>query len=644
MHKISIPMSLTTMTYENRHKYLDILKKCKAERVFLCGLGYIYTPSSLIYTKPEFVREMIGYFKENGLEVGIWVDAFGHGEALSGTEGIKKDSYTPIEGVDGKISEHSFCPSDERFVADYTTAIRRIACFQPDIIMLDDDFRFNVRGGSFFNIDSGHYYMGCFCPYHLKRYYELIGEEVPREKIEELAFTGEKNKYRDAYYDMLAESLLDFAKMLRNTVDEINPNIRLGASFTCEGWDTCGTDIIEIARAFAGNTQPFARIPAAPYWNSNIIPVVEAARMQYVWRKDSGVEMFSEGDTYPRPRYNVPSKSLELFDFLLLADGGSDGILTYLVDYHQQPDYERGYVERFVRNEPIRAGIKYFFQNKTSVGVHVFNVMHKARNYSLPEKLVIKSSHRIEELQLFSPGQELLSSNSLPTAFEANNGYPVLVFGENAKYIPLDELKNGAILDVTAANILKSRGVDVGLLSNEPKAFFKELFLSANDAIPDISHPYTQKIEIADSATAESKFLPDNTPATYLYENANGEKFFVIAFDYAGMHGGFNANYLKNYYRQAQLQSAIEWLCGKKLPATAAKHPNLYVLTSKGNDDSLAVAVANVHLDDVYDADIQLAESYSSARFIGGSGTLQGNKIHIEHLPPYAFIAFELHK
>ncbi|MBQ2707292.1 MAG: hypothetical protein IJF67_03435 [Clostridia bacterium] len=100
-------------------------------------------------------------------------------------------------------------------------------------------------------------------------------------------------------------------------------------------------------------------------------------------------------------------------------------------------------------------------------------------------------------------------------------------------------------------------------------------------------------------------------------------------------------NFLKNYYRQADLAAVIEWIAGKPLPAFAAKHPNLYILASKGNG-AMSVALANVHLDDVFAPEIRLDKAYSEIRFVNCTGTLDGDKVTLSDIPPYGFAAFEV--
>ena len=640
MYKTSMPISMTTVNERTLPIYLEQLKQCHAERVFICGIDNVYMPDCLLKQNPESIHRAISYFQQNGLEVGIWISAFGHGAPLFPEQNYN-GQYTSIEGINGEHAGHTLCPLDPQFLRDYKEAIRLIAALAPDIIMLDDDFRINGR--------VRHYHFGCFCKYHLAKYYDRIGKIVPREQLEELILCGGENPYRTAYLDLMGETLLNFARELRASLDEVNPAIRMGACSTFESWDLCGTDLIAIAKAFAGNTAPFSRISGAPYWNDNIIPTIEFARQQYAWGKNSGVEIFAEGDTYPRPRYNVPSKTVELFDMALLADGTGDGILYYAFNYGYAPEYELGYVKRLIRNQALRDEIKALFAGKSPVGVHVCSSSKKIKRWEFPKKLpagLFTDLHRTA----FSPSRYLISQNSISTSYQASE-YPALVLGVDASDVTVEDLRNGAIIDVEAANILQKKGIDVGLLSEKKQRFAAEYFPDANHTNGNLSNVSTRLIACREQATVISKFLPNGSPASYLYENGDGLRFFVLAYDHYASHENTlstasvknpNTNYFNNYCRQADLIRAIEWLGKKPLPATCPKNPGLYLLTSKDETGAMSVALCNVHLDDVLQPTIKLDQSYSSARFVNCTGTLNGDTITLSDIPPYGFAAFEV--
>ncbi|MBR5439323.1 MAG: hypothetical protein IKV61_03805 [Clostridia bacterium] len=634
MKTVSIPIGLQSVNEKNMHVYLSALKKCKANRIFIFGLGLTYLKTSKLYTETESIKKIVKYFKDNGLEVGIWIDALGHGAPLQDDLAKQCEKFTKIKGLDGKTAGHALCPSDKNFINAYANGIKLIATLEPDLIMLDDDFRINGRGA---------YYLGCFCDDCYKRYCERIGETLTSEQIEKLITTGEKNKYRDAYLDLMGEALLNFAKSMRAALDTVNPNIRLGACTNIEALDAGGISLIERALAFAGNTKPFSRICTAPYWEKNVIGVVEASRMQFAYGKNFDIELFAEGDTYPRTRYNTPSKALELFEMMLNADGVGDGTLSYLFNYRLGMEYEPGYYTRFVKNEEMRSKVFEMFDGKTAVGVRVFNELRKIHNYSMPKTVIENSFKYFCNMPILVPGRGVLSQNSIPTCYQESE-YPVLVYGENAKHIDLSLLKNGAILDACAAKILNERGVDTGLISATPYAFTEEYFIAQDSKIGSIRHPELQKIEVDKNAIIESVFTTGNSPATYRYENANGQKFFVLAYNHFGFNGEHNENYLNNYYRQEQIIKAVKWLCGKELPCVITKNPNLYVLTKKDKDGNLAVLLANVSIDDAYDLDVKLDANYTLSNSYNFDGKVTNNTVFINRIEPYGINLIELKK
>ena len=116
--------------------------------------------------------------------------------------------------------------------------------------------------------------------------------------------------------------------------------------------------------------------------------------------------------------------------------------------------------------------------------------------------------------------------------------------------------------------------------------------------------------------------MPDETPAMYLYENAEGMRFTVLAFDsflsYAQTNivsGSPVLNYLNSYYKQEELIKAIEWMGNKPLPAKSKKNPNLYIYTAK-DENAMSVLLLNVHLDSIDDPVVELDREYKEIRFV----------------------------
>lgn len=634
MYTTAVPISPASLRdanlEEDLQKYLKYLKDGNIKRVFMVVLSGAYSYAFDEEISSPKLKTAIDFFKNNGFETGVWIGAFGHGMALAHELNVAfKNKYRKIAGVMGESYDYGYCPDCENYAKDYTDNIKKIAMLNPDLIMIDDDFRLNGR----------KYHLGCFCEKHLEEFYRLTGEEIPRAEIEKKAFFQKGNKYRDAYMEMSKNTLYGFAKKMRNAVDEINPNIRLGYCTTPNVWDFEGTDVCELAKISAGNTKPFMRSCGAPYGTQHdIINVVEMARMEHAWLKnnDCGIEVFAEGDVYPRPCYNVSSKTLELYDLALACDGKADGILKYMFDYTFPVGYETGYINKHIKLQNVQSETKELFNGKKLTGVQMFFEIHKVRNWDLSDAEGESPVNKIKEMKAAS---DMIAKNGISSCYE-DSEYPVVVSGEDARYISLEKLKNGAVIDAVAAKILTERGVDTGVLKVENlKNVTEEYYMDFSDGVTGIENAVFKKLVCNENIKPATKLLPSEDIGSYLYENADGVRFVVFASDFYFSEP--DANYYNNYYRQEQLISAIEWAGRKKLPAVSKRHPNLYMMCAK-NEKSISVLAINMSMDDVTEPKITLDKEYKNIKFVNCGGRMEKNIVILSDIAPYGFAAFEV--
>ena len=341
--------------------------------------------------------------------------------------------------------------------------------------------------------------------------------------------------------------------------------------------------------------------------------------MQAAWCENEGIELFAEGDVYPRPRYAVPARQLEIFDFAIIASGEMDGILKYMLDYNRPYNYENGYVRRHLGNAELRTALASIFEGKRHVGLRIFENMRKIRKYEFPLEYEQGISGKAWNAY-FSIAQKIASEQAIPTVYKAGGKYPSVVFGENARYLEESDLKNGLILDAVAARILKSRGIDTGLIESENHAAYGEEFISFSDEIRGIDDISAKRCAISEKATVETVFHPSGTPASYFYENQSGYRFFVLCID-AYSSNKNSVNYFNNYYRQQQMLSAVEWLCGRSLPAVITKQPYLYMQAAENKDGTaLSVALFNMNIDEVITPEIRLGREYRQVKLVGCEG------------------------
>lgn len=633
MYKYQVPISIESVTEHSKPIFVEEFKKGNIERVFITCLLPIYRDDSSLWTYNKQLRDAIEFFRNEGFEVGVWIGGFGHGAVLSHeTRNATKYEYQSMMGVDGDTVHDTFCPFDEVFAKDYLKAVKEVASMKPDLIMFDDDYRLNQRS----------YKMGCCCPLHLKEYYKRIGEEIPREKLEQTIFSGGKNRYRSEWLALQRDTLVDFTKRIRNTIDEVDENIRVSFSSCFDSWDFSGTDPLELCKIFAGKTAPYFRTICPPYIFQNIGAGVEYSRMQAAWCKGSGIELFTEGDVYPRPRHIVPAKLLEMYDVALMATNELDGILKYMYCYEHSVDYEKGYIDAHLYNADLRSQISKIFKDKKAVGVRIFEEMHKLENWVLPEKTYDGISKQLEEA-FWSRAQMVVSQNAISTTYDKAD--VVVVMGENARYIPEEDLKYGAVLDSVAAQILSERGIDTGIINSEIASFYAEEFPPYGSRFSEL--PVLRKMVCKNDVKILTKLLPDGHIGSYQYENNNGQRFYVTAFDAYSTPITRNSDcfreYFNNYYRQAQLVEAIEWIGRKPLPVSCLKNPFVYIIASKNDDESkMSVLLLNVFMDEIAQPVIKLDKEYSKINFINCSGELVGNELRLSRIEPYGIVAFEV--
>jgi hypothetical protein len=267
-----------------------------------------------------------------------------------------------------------------------------------------------------------------------------------------------------------------------------------------------------------------------------------------------------------------------------------------------------------VRNLPTYAAIERMFSDKTPVGLRVYEFPRKVPYMELGDTL---ASHAALTNTFFSSAARSFSATAVPTVYEGE-GVTGACFGANAYSLPLFACKNGLILDVKAARILTSRGVDVGIKEfGEEFSNFGEEFVSDGDRINTIA-VRACRLTLADTAVVESYTrTAEKLPLSYRYENAAGERFLVLNFDADAMteagSRGFETMIHRDYSRGQQYAAAVEWLSrGKCLPAHTAGHPDVYLLCKQNAAGEMTVGIWNFSVDPVLSMNVRLGEEYAA--------------------------------
>ncbi len=590
------------------------------------------------------------YFEGCGIKTGAWlVPSIGYGgtgePSYSDNDAYLR--YTKIKSTTG-YEVFSYCPLDQRFVADFLNTVCSLVKVGTDFIMFEDDF--TLSGGKMAEV-------GCCCDRHMKKYRELVGKSIDiKELRQRLLFEGE-NKYRDAWLKLQGKTLEDFTSQIERAVHEINPKCRIGLSANSSSFLLEGTDISRLAEIVAGDNKPFIRLTGAPYWKNAMTQAsnIDAIRLQVRWRgKD--IELVFEADTYPRPRSWGPSSHMEMYDMILRADGATDGILKYMTDYVSNIHFEPGYIDRHVANGQRYKEIEKRFSGKTTVGLDIIEKTDTFRKMDFSKD--VSFSEYSSRGYLPTMSQWFLCDNSIPTAY-GRHGCAHIAFGVNAEYLTEQDLADGIITDAQGAEILMRKGIDVGIKATKKAdvpsfEYFipEDDFTYADTDRPGKFYEYT----LDEKATVMSEFirvdvsglLPDTDSmrksdkrfsACHIYENAARQRFMIYSFVPHSVYvtSDWHRGLFRNYYRQKQLAKGIEFLQKRPLPAMCFGAPELYILCKK-SEGEMSIGLWNIYPDSVLKPEIYLNEEYTSADFYNYSGKICENKIILDGIiRPYDF-------
>lgn len=620
MYHISIPAMAISPAFDCS-KVIEDARLAGATRIML-AIDTLSTNKRIMDHYYNILQAAIREIHEAGLEAAVW---------FWGLRIMEDEPFTRLTDRLGDKCRrsHRCCPLDEDFLQFMEAHIKTVAAMHPDLILFDDDLTFEN-----YTYES----IGCFCKLHRARMSELLEEPITdTEELYRKMFTGKPNKYRDALLRVNGDGLKNYAVRMRKAVDSVDPTVRMGQCGCVTTFDQDGVDSFTLSKLLAGSTKPFLRLIGAPYWEfsglhgNTLMDVIETERLERSWYPGDDIEILVEGDTYPRPRHQVPAAHLELFDAALRADGSFDGILKYMLDYYSHAGYERGYLARHLKNQPDLGDVHARFASIPCDGVRVYEAMAKTANFDythcLPESDVVRH-------QLFSRAARLLSHNSIPTTY-AGAGCAGIAFGENARYLPESAFEKPLIIDLPAARILQEMGIDTGISS------FGHRFVTVQEQFPDMqvtvckhggARPYAYDLTLSPSAKVQSHWLkPDSTlsPASYTYENSQGHRFLVFCAE------GFDwdKEFYVNYARQDQLLSFLR-NTGAHLPVVCNGNPDLYILC-KQNASKLAIGFFNCFADSIEPLTAQLNARYTRAAFFRCRGAVEGTTLRIEKLPAF---------
>ncbi len=230
----------------------------------------------------------------SGVELGVLVQStLGHG--WNGKVPLTRETWQHVVTFNG-LENPRFCMLDPGFRDYVRDCISAIAAEKPSLLLIDDDV--GIRNAE------------CFCPLHQAAFNAALGGGwTPETLSEALRERPVDDPVAIAVSRALRQSVADFAKMIREAIDAVDPSMRCGLCACWPGY----WEVNDIVHALAGpRTMPFMRVNNAVYGNAapgNLVHSFRGMR-RVIYQLDDVEDVIDETDTFPQ---NYMSESAAMF-------------------------------------------------------------------------------------------------------------------------------------------------------------------------------------------------------------------------------------------------------------------------------------------------------------------------------------------
>jgi hypothetical protein len=492
-----------------------------------------------------------------------------------------------ITGIDGKVSDISYCPLDEGFqkvLAGNITTVVSIA--RPFLIQMEDDFKLSHAG------------FGCFCPLHMEAFSNRLKRTYSRESLLELfnTFTKESFDVRKAWADFSRESLVNIASFIREKVDELAPETRISL---CQpgNADFEGNFTESVTRAFAGKTRPAVRLYGADYGKDHAerIPDLIFHALYSGKHLPADFELFHESDTFPHTRFFISNAKIKSLMTAAFAYGMHD-TRYHPIQGTDNPLEERGYAEMYRKEVARFSALKETIQGTEVVGCEIV--------YDPLEQLVPTKGRLYAWANV---------TGRLGIPHTASNGRVKMVAGSASIQTRTDEqvvelLSGGVFLDGTAAHAICERGFGhlIGaevLPGGKPNFIFEGVRKPAE--FPGVKGELMYNFLLFGQVGTEggdffqlkpmkeaevlTEFLDGNeapvVPGMIRYKNNLGGRVAITAFDLKNNSSSATINYKKKEI----IRQTIEWLGEEPLPAFVSELPNVFCIVNRSISNNYSI-------------------------------------------------------
>lgn len=574
--------------------------------------------------------------KKDNIPNGILIQSsIGHGYVLG-----KIFPYQQYFGLVNGVYSNVACPFDEGFRQYIYNTVKTLMSFEPDHIMLDDDFRLLGRG-------SG----GCACPLHLKRVSEIMGKEYTREEIVNALYsdTPADDKLFDVFVQTQHQSLVETAKIMRKAMDEVNP--KTPGSYCCVGNNAESAD--EIANILAGEGNPsIVRVNNGRYTPQGARYLSHAfhrAATQIAKLKGKVDIILAETDTCPQNRYSTGAQSLHTHFTGTILEGatGAKHWITRLASH--EPESGKAYRKILSKHNGFYEKLAELVPEIQWTGFRT--PVSDKRNF----KIVIKKDADKTIAHGIAWGYCVFERLGLPMYFSSQNGGILCLDGDGDIALSdaeiLEALKGPVFLASNTAQRLIKRGfgqyigADVKEWEGKP-AKYEKLYVNNRKATKQMQLKELVPFEdaVVDSMVLHS--LGDGIdeplfPGSLIYKNSLGGTVYLFAGTPEAEFRYTEAFSFLTYSRKQQLIRMA-----KQTGFMPVYYPNdeeVYLRAGYLPDGSLFCGVFNISLDPIEELELCVDKNASEIQMLMPDGTFkqleftqQGEKCVLHNTPCYS--------
>lgn len=560
----------------------------------------IIDKATLFCEKFDLFRDRL---KELGVPCGILVQSsLGHGPKLNALPPFQR-----YVALDSGEEHYKSCPESEGVREHFKNQLAIIASHKPYEIMIDDDVRILSNSGG-----------GCACPAHLKKMGEILGREISREELYELVKSDKEVK--DKYVALMGESLLGYAKALREGIDSVDPSIP--GSY-------CGVGINfehaeDIAAIMAGKGNPVVvRVNNAKYaapGPRGLSDVMYKAATHIAKVRHIADCILAESDTCPHNRYSTAASTLHTQFTASLLEGCS-GAKHWLSRSTFEPESGIAYRKILSENMKFYEAITTFAKDLKWVGCRI--PVSKNRLYDYTQYFLNLKNNW---------ASNVLERLGIPIYFSAEEGGVVFLEQDVDSMFPDDEiismLKNHVYLSSDAAKSLIKRGfgeyigVDIRDWCGET---LSGEFMPAYGTYISANCENCEIVPLSDEVRADSyiyhlrggKEYVNLFPGVATYKNSLGG--IVHTFSGVPVPANHYTRFsLLNLSRKRQFISLIEEK--EALPVYYAGDSEILLKAAYTPENELFVAYFNISLDCSESITLNLPKEAKAVSYLGKDG------------------------